>query len=223
LFFDLDLLMQKKEGQDGLQEVQKTYGASEGGMTAFDRDLDNLAQYTGCTACVVMVTPQHIICANVGDSRSILVTGGKVVGLSEDHKPNNLAEKKRIVAAGGQVKDNRVTGGLHISRCLGDFDYKENKFKSFKDQMVTCDPDIVSFPRCPEDDFIVLACNGIWESLGNDKCAEAFRKLEKEQAEDEKTSKLVENLFDDLLCKDILDAPDKGADNMTCIFVKFKH
>lgn len=65
-------------------------------MSAMDREGSNLAQFCGCTAVVVMVTPTQIICANAGDSRSILVTGGKVVALSEDHKPENVGEKNRI-------------------------------------------------------------------------------------------------------------------------------
>ena len=110
--------------------MQTKYGASEGGMVAFDRDLDNIAEYTGCTAVVVLVTPNQIICANVGDSRCILVTGfDKVVALSREHKPNEPYERKRIEGAGGSVKDNRVNGHLHVSRSLGDLEYKGNKFK----------------------------------------------------------------------------------------------
>lgn len=49
------------------------------------------------------------------------------VALSEDHKPENEFEKKRIEAAGGTVSENRVNGNLNLSRSLGDFEYKQNK------------------------------------------------------------------------------------------------
>ncbi len=49
------------------------------------------------------------------------------VALSEDHKPENELEKKRIEAAGGTVSENRVNGNLNLSRSLGDFEYKQNK------------------------------------------------------------------------------------------------
>ena len=132
IFYDIDVGMQNKEGQDGLKMVQQKYGASEGGMLMYDRDNDNIAQYTGCTAVVVMITPEHIICANAGDSRSILSRSGKVVALSEDHKPENAGERKRIEDAGGFVEENRVNGSLNLSRSLGDFEYKSNKQKEYK-------------------------------------------------------------------------------------------
>ena len=44
-------------------------------------------------------------CANIGDSRCIVVRNEKeVVALSEDQKPENPEEKARILAAGGRVE-----------------------------------------------------------------------------------------------------------------------
>ena len=63
----------------------------------------------GCTACVVLITPEHVYCANVGDSRAILVNkAGGITELSDDHKPDDYAERERIKAAGGFVDDERV-------------------------------------------------------------------------------------------------------------------
>ena len=42
---------------------------------------------TGCTANVVLITPDKYIVANAGDSRSSLCRKGKALDLSEDHKP----------------------------------------------------------------------------------------------------------------------------------------
>jgi serine/threonine protein phosphatase PrpC len=41
--------------------------------------------------------------------------------MSEDHKPDNPKELKRITKAGGTVSDGRVCGCLNLSRALGDF------------------------------------------------------------------------------------------------------
>ena len=51
---------------------------------------DKIANGTGCTANVVLITPEKYIIANAGDSRSVLCrSSGKAEPLSEDHKPEN--------------------------------------------------------------------------------------------------------------------------------------
>jgi serine/threonine protein phosphatase PrpC len=81
---------------------------------------DEEASHAGCTANVVLITPDWIYCANSGDSRSIAIANKKMVALSEDHKPEDPKEDKRIKKAGGTVEDGRVNGNLNLSRALGD-------------------------------------------------------------------------------------------------------
>ena len=79
---------------------------------------------SGCTSVIAVITPKLIICANAGDSRCVLGTNDNTKAMSEDHKPNNPLELKRIEAAGGRVQWKRVDGDLAVSRGLGDFHYK---------------------------------------------------------------------------------------------------
>jgi len=65
--------------------------------------------------------------ANAGDSRTLLSCKGKPVEMSEDHKPENEIEKKRITGAGGFITDGRINGNLNLSRCIGDFEYKKDQ------------------------------------------------------------------------------------------------
>ena len=84
----------------------------------------------------MLITKTDIYCANAGDSRTILArsgAGNQVVALSFDHKPDNEPEKARIQAAGGFVEDNRVNGSLNLSRSMGDFEYKSNTAKDYKE------------------------------------------------------------------------------------------
>ena len=95
---------------------------------------------SGCTSVTAMITPKHIICANAGDSRCVLGTNNMAKAMSEDHKPNNELEQKRIELAGGRVQWKRVDGDLAVSRGLGDFRYKARADLGPKEQKVCTRP-----------------------------------------------------------------------------------
>ena len=78
----------------------------------------------GCTACVVLITIDEIICANAGDSRAVLTQSTSTYDLSDDHKPDNDDEALRILEAGGNIESGRVNGKLSLSRAIGDLAYK---------------------------------------------------------------------------------------------------
>ena len=168
---------------------------------------------SGSTIVVVMVTPNHIICANAGDSRAILKRGHRILPLSFDHKPNNVPETERIVAAGGYVKMKRVDGDLAVSRGLGDFAFKCAPNASAKQQKVICLPEILVYPRQEEDDeFMILACDGVWDVVSNEQCGA-----------------LVQDILDEgetnigLVCEEVLDMclEKHSRDNMTFVMVCF--
>lgn len=63
--------------------------------------------------------------------------------MSYDHKPHNKAEKERVNKAGGIVDaEDRVDGGLNMSRAFGDFFYKSNRELSQTEQMIIALPDV---------------------------------------------------------------------------------
>lgn len=169
---------------------------------------------SGSTCVVVMVTPSHVICANAGDSRAVLQREGKVLPLSFDHKPNSIPELERINKAGGFVKCKRVDGDLAVSRGLGDFSYKSNEGLPVEQQKVIPDPEFVIYPRNIEkDEFLVLACDGVWDVATNEQCAEFYKKLIEEGESDL-----------GLMCEEAIDTClDKNSrDNMTIGVVTLK-
>ena len=92
------------------------------------------------------------------------------VDLSEDHKPDLPEERKRIMKAGGEVSEGRVNGMLALSRAIGDFDYKgvappKDAAPAWflTNHMVTAYPDVVIKPLHKDVEFIILACDGIWD------------------------------------------------------------
>lgn len=119
-FLKMDDLMDTPSGKKELQQL-------------IDKDMEGSPSFAGCTATVILVTRTEIICANAGDSRTVLSKGGTARDMSIDHKPDDPAELRRIMNAGGSVEDGRVNGMLALSRALGDFEYKSNKMISAKD------------------------------------------------------------------------------------------
>uniref|UniRef100_A0A7S0LP81 PPM-type phosphatase domain-containing protein n=1 Tax=Coccolithus braarudii TaxID=221442 RepID=A0A7S0LP81_9EUKA len=154
--------------------VAKSQQAFEVAVMALDAELKGLSvvesgqDQSGSTSVMTLVSPRHVICANTGDSRAVLSRSGQAVALSHDHKPFNPGEKERIENAGGTVKFNRVNGDLAVSRALGDFVYKRCDTVEAKEQAVTAFPEVIIEQRVPEEDeFIVLACDGIWDVMSS--------------------------------------------------------
>lgn len=128
-------MISSKEGEDELKIIRKKFDAAS-------YNDSSISMGTGCTACVVLVTPQKIYTANAGDSRAVLCRKGLALPLSSDHKPENEGEKKRIQAAGSDIINGRVNGGLNLSRSFGDFNYKKVKGKNWDEQPIICRPDV---------------------------------------------------------------------------------
>jgi serine/threonine protein phosphatase PrpC len=163
---------------------------------------------SGTTACVVLITPELFVCANAGDSRSVLGREGQqAVPLSFDHKPDDESEAERIRAAGGYVAMGRVEGDLAVSRGLGDYRFKNlatvmstpstgapmNGNRSVakdvtmkpSEQKVSPVPDIVVVSRDEHQErFIVVACDGIFDVMTNRDLVEATDKMFREGEND---------------------------------------
>ena len=62
--------------------------------------------------------------------------------MSNENKPDNTEQLKRIEAAGGFVEEGRVRGILSLSQALGDLEYKLNRKVPVEAQIITCVPEI---------------------------------------------------------------------------------
>jgi serine/threonine protein phosphatase PrpC len=175
---------------------------------AMDQELrERSEEASGCTAIVVMLTPSFIVTANLGDSRAVLGSNGSTVALSFDHKPYNEEEKRRIEKAGGTVSWNRVDGDLAVSRAFGDFRYKSVDLPQ-EEQKVTPEPEIQIQPMSDQHEFVVLACDGVWDVMSNEEVTEEVRRL---LAEGEERPQLIaEELVDISLEK-------QSKDNISCL------
>jgi serine/threonine protein phosphatase PrpC len=144
----------------GFEETDKKLAQSE---------LKKIAKTSGSTAVVAVIKDNMLYIAHVGDSRAILARDSKALLLTQDHTPDRLEERTRIEKAGGiitekvyiekegcfvQIGVTRV-GGLAVSRAIGDH--------ALRDQGVIATPTVIAISLTPEDEFVILACDGVFE------------------------------------------------------------
>ncbi|CAE6415236.1 unnamed protein product [Rhizoctonia solani] len=160
-----------------------------------DRELSEMAAqgttHSGCTAVTAFLrledadgkavsdpnTPSRrvLYTANAGDARGVLCRGGKAVRLTYDHKGSDKQEAKRIVDAGGFVLNNRVNGVLAVTRSLGDSAMKE---------FVVGSPYTTETELSDDDEFVILACDGLWDVADDQAAVDLVRKSAPNSAQD---------------------------------------
>ena len=197
--------------------------------------LDPRPEMQGSTANCVFVTPSHIVVANVGDSRCVLVTTNSgPVDLSRDHKPSLPTEELRINQAGGStftlgstrrlsLKPPPTPEGtpewakdtvprlpsLAVSRAFGDFHWKQGD-----NHVVTVEPEIHVRERNAQEDLaLVIACDGIWDVMSSSQC-HAFVHAETRADNDWTPDAVCSRLLDHCLAQN-------SQDNMSVIIVRF--
>lgn len=133
------------------------------------KEIENRDFKDGTTAVVVLICGSDIYSANCGDSRAVLCRSGTAVDLTVDDKPTSCTEVARIRKLGGFVTANgRVNGDLALSRSLGDCALQP---------FVTWEPKITGFNLRCEDEFIILACDGIWDVLTSQQAVDVVRSV----------------------------------------------
>jgi len=174
---------------------------------------------TTCILTLYKRETKELLVGNIGDSRAVLCRAGLAVDLSEDHKPEDEVELTRIKKAGGYLTgDGRVKGGLNLSRAFGDHVYKDNSSIPLKEQMITAYPDVKYMKVTDEDEFLILACDGIWNVMSSQDAVDFVRdRLEKDSC----ISDIIGELFDQCLAPDT-QGDGSGCDNMTCLVVQLR-
>ncbi|TFY60500.1 hypothetical protein EVJ58_g5120 [Rhodofomes roseus] len=219
----------KKLASDDAYQRKDYRAALKNAFLGTDDDMRNAPEMrrdgSGCTAVAALVTKDSkIYVANAGDSRSVISVKGEAKPLSFDHKPQNEVEKSRIAAAGGYISFGRVNGddlgNLALARALGDFDYKRNETLSPEAQIITCDPDITEHDLTGEDEFLIIACDGIWDCLSSQQCVDVIR-LMISQGKD--LSQVCEDVCELCLAPDTNSGAGIGCDNMTILIVAILH
>ena len=145
------------------------------------KDVYMNAEYTGTTATTVVLTKSHVFIAHVGDSRGVFVSNGKVKYETVDHHPDKPEERQRIVEGNGSVVNNRIDGNLAVSRAIGDFVYKRDLSRKISQQWVIPVPVIQTFERSPEDEYLILASDGVWAVMETEEVVEFINEKTKKK------------------------------------------
>ena len=144
---------------------------------------------SGTTVVSVIITPEKIICPNLGDSRAVLFKYNNGIyyakNLSRDHKPAEPDENKRILFNNGRIKKcydedqkkyygpdrvwlkNKEVPGLAMTRSIGD--------KIAHSVGVSDEPEVKSFEYDGTEKFMIVASDGIWEYLQGEDCIKIVR------------------------------------------------
>lgn len=129
---------------------------------AVDNHICESSVDSGTTAAGIYFIDDHFFAVNCGDTRIVIGIRDGALPLTLDHKPDLPEELQRIEDGGGSVVSfgvPRVQGVLAVSRSIGD--------RSLK-------PYIIAEPRITEgylgweNDFMVIACDGVWDVLSPD-------------------------------------------------------
>ena len=245
-FLKMDELLSSEKGKEELiklnkiskkeddEQDKKDKNGNENDIYKFlipkNQENNDIANITGCTACVSVIDEKNkkIYFANAGDSRAVICKNGIGYQMTHDHKPDSAKEKNRIYKSGGWISEGRIKGNLNLSRSLGDFEYKQGKKISPKEQMITAFPEINIEIIDESCEFIIVGCDGIWDCLTPQGACDYVRTRLYDQNtgitnNDIKISTIIEEMMNSIIADDIGNESGIGCDNMTCIIIQFKH
>ena len=159
----------------------------------------------GSTGCIIYITKEYSInrtkkilyCANIGDTRAILINKIGYKRISYDDRADDKYEMERVKKSGGIIFGGRVFGNLMLTRAFGDF--------GFKRYGITCNPHKIKYEIDFDDKYIVMASDGVWDALNEN---EIF-KLSQE-------CKNSKELCDIIVKKSL----NKSMDNISCFVIR---
>ncbi|KAM3704663.1 hypothetical protein ACB098_03G022900 [Castanea mollissima] len=180
----LSAIPQESSREEWLQALPRALVA---GFVKTDIEFQQKGETSGTTVTFVVIDDWTITVASVGDSRCILDTQGGVVSLlTVDHRlEENVEERERVTASGGEVGRLNVyggnevgplrcwPGGLCLSRSIGDTDVGE---------FIVPIPHVKQVKISNAGGRLIIASDGIWDALSSDMAAKSCRGLPAELA-----------------------------------------
>ena len=168
----------------------------------------------GSTGTCVYITKENnvniIYCANIGDTRCVLISPTNIERISSEHRASEKKEKQRIENSGGVVINGRVNGRLMLSRAFGDFELKTFGVKA--------EPHVsrkeINEAVEGKDLFMVLACDGVWDVLSE---VDIQNIIKYELAKNDSNNNITERISNTVLNSALSNA---AWDNLSVFIVK---
>lgn len=186
------------------------------GKSRADDQISSVAVRTGqgcgTTGTVVALVGNELLVAHVGDTRAVLShANGVVTRLCEDHRPGRKDEMERIESAGGIVVKirgtYRVNGVLAVSRAIGDVNLKD---------VVIAIPDVSSFNLMGDEEFVILATDGLWDVMSDEESVEMIRESLTQNTDCEDSDDSIERGAVKVLMES---AWERGSNDDVCVLV----
>ncbi|CCW60656.1 unnamed protein product [Phytomonas sp. EM1] len=173
---------------------------------------------SGCVCVVVVIIDDTFVIGNVGDCEAVLCRGGTPNVLTVKHTlQSNAKEVERVHDAGGKIFHNRVGHpkfnpsviSLGVTRAIGDAGFKLDMYTDGKPSGIISNPDTISVKLTSEDEFLVVASDGLWDVMSYGEVIDfCSRRL--------KSGETAQTITDELTQA----ALNKGAtDNVTIILI----
>uniref|UniRef100_A0A0E0KRA6 protein-serine/threonine phosphatase n=1 Tax=Oryza punctata TaxID=4537 RepID=A0A0E0KRA6_ORYPU len=162
----------------------------------------DLGQGGSTAVTAILLNGRKLWVANVGDSRAVLLKGGRAIQMSTDHDPS--VERGAIENRGGFVSNMpgdvpRVCGQLAVSRAFGDRNLKS---------LLKSEPDIKVEDIDYTAELLVLASDGLWKVMNNQEVVDVAKRFKDPQA-------AAKQLTAEALKRD-------SKDDISCVVVRFK-
>lgn len=213
-------------------DMNENQWVSDSIVRAFGKTDDHIIekQFTGgAVACVCLLwedtigegcpPTRRVYTAHCGDARAVISRDKQGVRLTSqsDHKATDAGEQANVVANGGAILNDRVNGMLAITRALGDPQLKKPKLR---ENVVSNIPDVTATPITEIDDFLIIACDGLWDVIG-DQDAVNFVYHAMAELQEEGILESDQPLAAALIAKAlVIHSLNKGtSDNVTCMVV----
>lgn len=131
------------------------------------------AQKSGTTAIMGLLDGGLLTIGNIGDSRLLYLRRDEILFATQDHKPSDESEVKRIYDCGGLINGAYVytqnSYGLALTRSFGDVLVHENN-------IVSADPTLYQV-IVQKGDKMVIASDGLWDVLTNEDVKNVMKEI----------------------------------------------